>query len=558
MRIERWICGLAVCAVAICQVGYGEATEAKSGHRLVYHDDAQSLAEAPAADTEAFLREFLHREVSLAPITTFCYLAATPDVCVYDSKAGEVYGDRLEKVGGWAPAIRALRARGTDVLKVVVGELRPRGLEVLAAVRMNDTHHRKLDPANPGCPRFAIDHPEYVIQQPDGRTNETALDYSHPEVRAHRLAIMRELVENYDIDGLELNFCRWGKHFPRHQGREKAPIMTAFMGQVREALDKAASKRGRKRLTLGVRVPETIRACWMAGLDPQTWVRNDWIDYLTLATFNETDPQLRVDAFASFTRGTRCELLVAMGNMMGGVWGGKPRITGRGAGQFRESYSGMLLTVPEARACAANYYAWGADGISLWNISCNMGTKGKFTGPAQQKRMRGWISEVISPKRVLRGPRRYHYLPLYKGVSTRKPPARNYAWYGEGQSPLGIAKTQIVTFPVDAVGQRRVYRFRMADGRNAEKLTGSLRFDIFHVTPSDCVTVDINGEVIDPAKIRRIELDADKVGLPGASFEIALQDCPPFRGDNELGIALETGAKRPATPYMEALDILVE
>ncbi len=41
-------------------------------------------------------------------------------------------------------------------------------------------------------------------------------------------------------------------------------------------------------------------------------------------------------------------------------------------------------------------------------------------------------------------------------------------------------------------------------------------------------------------------------------FEIALEDCVPLRGDNELGIVLQTKAKRPEVPYMEELDIVVE
>ena len=83
-------------------------------------------------------------------------------------------------------------------------------------------------------------------KQPDGRTNETALDYSYPEVREHRLAIMREIVEEYEVDGLELNFVRWAKHFPRDRGREKAPIMTDYVGQIRNVLDVAVRKRGPK------------------------------------------------------------------------------------------------------------------------------------------------------------------------------------------------------------------------------------------------------------------------------------------------------------------------
>jgi hypothetical protein len=404
---------------------------------------------------------------------------------------------------------------------------------------------------------FTIQHPEYVIRQPDGRTNETALDYSHPEVRAHRLAVMRELAENYDIDGLDLDFCRWAKFFPRDQGVEKAAIMTEFMGQVRKMLNEAAGKRSSKRLVLGVRVPETVRASWLAGLDPETWVRNGWIDYLAVSTWNESDPQLKVEDFARFTKG-RSQLLVSMGHMMGGTWDGLPKVVGRGAAQFgpRPSYSGMLLTTEEARACARNYYAWGADGIYFWNIACDMGEKGKFTGRERREGMWAWMKAVSAPKNVLEGTRRYHYLPLYKGSTRMGPPARNYAWYGPGQSPLGPMKTQILE--LSTVGVRHTYNFRMADGRNGEKLKGLLRFPIYFAESNDRIEVDLNARPIPSGKVRRVPCNRDEIGLPGTWFEVALEDCPPFRGDNELGLILHNEAKREAVPYMEELEVIVQ
>ena len=535
--------------------------------RTVYHDDSQSLYEAPARETSAFLRDFIKLEVSHVPITTFCYMVATPDICLYETQVGEVYGDRLSpeernrrlqsEEPSYVKGIDGLRREGTDILRLVIDELKPRGIEVLAEIRMNDTHHKALDPDDPSCPKFALDNPQFVIKQPDGRTNETALDYSYEEVRTHRLAIMREIVERYDVDGLELDFNRWAKHFPRHQGREKAHIMTDMVRRIREMLDEVSEKRGGERLTLGVHAPETLWACWMAGLDPRTWVNEGWIDYLTVAPFNETDPQLHVEEFAEFTRSTQCDLLVSMGDMMGGTWSGPPRIGGRGAAKFRDCYSGMLLTAEEARAAALNYYAWGAGGISFWNISCNMGRWGKWSGPAQRERIWRWMNAVVAPKHARRLPRRYHYLPLYKGMSERRPPVRNYAWYAEGQSPTGVFKTQILRFPQDSIGVRKVYRFRMADGRMGERLKGRLRFNIFHIDPRDVVTVDVNGEVIHPDKVIRTTLDVNQIGLPGQLFEISLEDCPPFRGDNELGLTAQV-LHGQSEPYMEELDILVK
>ena len=41
-------------------------------------------------------------------------------------------------------------------------------------------------------------------------------------------------------------------------------------------------------------------------------------------------------------------------------------------------------------------------------------------------------------------------------------------------------------------------------------------------------------------------------------FEVPLQKCPPFRGDNELGILVHDYAATQEVPYMEELDITVE
>ena len=544
--------------------------------RIVYNDDGMKLFEAGRQDrleVETFLRQRLATEVTAVPITTYSFCVALPDICKHDSRVGEVYGERYgedfdqaanpDVVRANVRAIRALRAKGTDVLKLLIGELKPRGIEVLAGVRMNDTHHpaNKFREVRAGM--FAIDHPEYVVRQPDGRTNEAALDYSHPEVRTHRLAIMRELAENYDSDGLELDFCRWPKYFPRDQGVEKAPIMTGFVGQIREMLNWVAQKRGRKRLTLGVRVPETIRTCWLAGLDVETWVQKGWIDYLVVSTWNEIDPQLKVDDFARFTRG-HCQLLAHFNDMLGGMWTGLPKITGRGVAQNGESYAGMALTAAEARACAHNYYSWGADGVFFWNVASDIGDR---MDTEQRKRNWEWMNAIISPERALSGTRRYHYLPLYKWSVSRRPPTveqpssstvtRSYAWYGPGQSPLGTMKTQIIRFPPESVGQRQVYRFRMADGRNGEKLNGKLRFPIFYVEPGDKVEIDINGRPVDSSKVKRIPCPSE-MGLPGTWFEMMLADCPAFRGDNELGVILHNRREREAVPYLEELDIVVQ
>ncbi len=540
----------------------GQSLADKAKPRVVFNDDAQMLAEAPLEGTSEFVKAWLDKEAQAVPFSTYVVLAATPDICTFDSKAGETYGDRFGPgySKGWARGIRGLRAEGTDVLEIATEHMQAKGKEVLAAIRMSDTHHRRIDRSDPLCPKFAIEHPQFVIDQPDGRTNETALDYSHAEVRKHRMDIMREIVERYDVDGLELNFVRWAKHFPRDKGREKAPAMTKYVGQIREMLMAVAKQRGRDRVTLGVRVPESIAACWLAGVDIETWVRCGWIDYIVISTWNNTDPQLRVDEFTRFTKPAGVDTIVVMGNMIGSIYSGPPSILDRpdamSAKHKTTSYLGMLITESEARGAAANYFAWGADSISFWNVGIHFGSEVTATSE-QQGRIARWTQAVRSKESVFAGPRTYRYLPMGKGVSSRKPPVRNYPWYDEGRSPLGHINSPVLTFHEEHAGKRLAFPFRMADGRSGEKLSGRLTFWVYNLTDADEMEVDINGQIVDRARINRFPAGKRRGGLPGQRYEISLADCPPFRGHNELGLSLKSTANHKPAPYMEELEIVV-
>jgi len=536
--------------------------EAQQRKRIVFNDDAQMLMETPATGATAFVKTWLDKELTAVPFSTYVFLAAMPDLCTYDTKVGETYGDRYGQdfSRGWSPGIRSLRKEGTDVLKVVTEYMRKNGKEVLAAIRMSDTHHTHIGPTHPLCPQFTIDNRQFVIKQPDGRGNETALDYSYPEVREHRLKIMGEIVEDYDTDGLELNFVRWAKHFPRDKGREKASIMTEYIGQIRRLLDVTATKKNRKRMTLGVRVPESIAACWLAGVDIKTWVKRGWIDYVVVSTWNNTDPQLRVDEFAEFTKPAGVDTIVVMGNMMGSLSTPPPTVLDRpiamSARHANNSYLAMLLTESEARGAAANYYTWGADSISFWNVGIHFG--GQVTAaPEQQARMKRWTNAVRSRESVFAGPRTYRFLPMGKGISARKPPVRNYPWYDEGHSPLGHRNSPTLTFTNENSGKRLVFPFRMADGRDGKELSGKLTFWVYRLKADDEFTVDINGRKVPAEDITRVASGKRRGGVDGQRFKIDLKKCPPFRGDNELGLTLHSKVGNRKPPWMEELEIVV-
>ena len=85
---------LGVAAAVSCGL-FASASVAADGPRTVYTADTQSLMEAPATGTADFVRAWVQRETTKVPITTYVQDAALPDMCMYDSKVGEVFGDRF-------------------------------------------------------------------------------------------------------------------------------------------------------------------------------------------------------------------------------------------------------------------------------------------------------------------------------------------------------------------------------------------------------------------------------------------------------------------------------
>jgi len=505
--------------------------------RVVYNEDGQGIAEARPESAEADLRAWVDKPLSQIPIDTYAWCTALPDIVMHESRVGEMLGRRFESPPDRSSAtLDALRRDGKDALRIVSDQAHRHGVAVVASVRMSDTHHQFADPSLPGVSQFLLDHLDCVIRRQDG-VPETALDYSFAEVREHRLAILRELAEDYDVDGIELDFVRWGKYFARDEAPFKADIMTEFVQQVRHALDGAGQKRGRARPILGAQVLQSLYLNRLAGLDPRTWVDQGWLDYIIQCDYNCTNPQIPVEEFAEFCRPSPCTHHVRMGNMMGGGWRSRPYLTDRKTA-YRQSkgYGGMVLTPAEARGAAANIYGFGADGVGLWNLCCNLGQlpeADRFGGVSReefQQDIFAWAREVADPGNVWRGERVYHFVPIYRMETVLN---LNYPVDQVRMGPLG-EPVQIVCFSPRSEGFRQAYRFQTADGNGSDGLSGTLRWRILQCTLRDEFGFDLNGRPIEAARIRPQAVEDEE--LPYVWYEVELADCPPLRGHNELGL----------------------
>ena len=182
------------------------------------------------------------------------------------------------------PGLTSLRTwldQGIDWLERVVAETKRRGLEVwwthrISEVDLDADSNQMTTERSP----MKIEHPDWTLKTWwwQGMWNLAV-----PEVRSHKVAVLRELAERYDFDGIQINYARHLPVLPVGRQWELRDAPTELMRGVRDALNDIAAARGRP-ILLGAKVPETVDGCRTDGLDVCTWANEGLVDLLTIGS----------------------------------------------------------------------------------------------------------------------------------------------------------------------------------------------------------------------------------------------------------------------------------
>ncbi|HTY59027.1 MAG TPA: right-handed parallel beta-helix repeat-containing protein [Bacteroidota bacterium] len=333
----------------------GEAHPAGVRRRVLYNSDGSNIfwrKTFSPADVYASVDE-----VADAGVTTFLF---NPNPCQkgvypggkagmfsYDFPAtpGYVRTERDSMYRHFSDNLQMLLKDTLDPVGMIVDRARLRGMEAFLTVRMNELH----DVDNPGSPLlgdFWKSHPDYRVGGYEG-WGAYALNYGIAEVRDYYFDLVRELCERYPLDGIELDFMRFPYYFPRDSANSPscALLMTAFIERVRTMTINAGRRRGIP-ILLSVRVPSSLAASGYVCLDPAAWSRRGLVDFITVAPFLSTEPDMQI---AQYKRSC-------------------PGIPVYGCLEY--TCGERMMTVDEVRGASALFYAAGADGIYSFNYFC--------------------------------------------------------------------------------------------------------------------------------------------------------------------------------------------
>ena len=196
----------------------------------------------------------------------------------YDSKVWEPIWTGLEEPGGatsrWGRNAKLLRDRGVDIYAVWIRRCRERGISPWLSPRMNDAH-------NADC-EWPIRNTTFWRTRTDlhcntNRFGRGVLNFAYDEVQDYTFALVREQLDRYDPDGMELDFMRFSSYFPHDIASNCTHHLDRFVKRVRDYVDLKSRERGH-RVRLGVRVATRPQVARARGMDVGKWVREGWVD----------------------------------------------------------------------------------------------------------------------------------------------------------------------------------------------------------------------------------------------------------------------------------------
>ncbi len=132
--------------------------------------------------------------------------------------------------------------RTGDVFDEYIEECHKYGSLAFISMRMNDFHHLETvytdNPAFDSITKFYYNNPQFKINP---NSTGGVLSWEYEEVRMFMLNKIRDLCENYAIDGLELDFLRDPNYFTEKTSTAKRiEIMTDVVTRIRRILDNTA------------------------------------------------------------------------------------------------------------------------------------------------------------------------------------------------------------------------------------------------------------------------------------------------------------------------------
>ncbi len=302
--------------------------------RVIYANDARHfylfVFDPPMAMEDAW-RPI--DDVAGTSVDTFVYMVERGDGLFYPSKVGQRFGSDIQPFDHVAYYhvwynMQSLIDRGLDPLTVLIDRAHDKGMEFIASVRM--TNYLGADKS---------------MLTPEGR------GYVHQEVRDAKFAVLKELAQDYQTDGIEMDFsCPPGGGPPALREEDVDEHTSTITDFVRSVADTVHNRPGGPGV-VGARIYPTEAMNRRAGYDVRQWIEDGSVDYVLpmMYTYFILDQNMPIDWVLEAAADT--------GTSVYGML--QPHLADEGSGAPER----VFASAEQMRAAAMNMWDRGADGL---------------------------------------------------------------------------------------------------------------------------------------------------------------------------------------------------
>ena len=450
------------------------------GRRLLYVSDPSSLAKNYLPDpVEA---DDLRRLINMmADSGVDMYCQEVYSQCWTEYWRSEQYPyDQREQHGRFT----GMLDEGIEPLDILIDESRNRDMLLIAGFRVNDGHGyrnlSKTDGISVAIEEAIKAHPDWELSELPNAiaggdyTPPYYLDFSCQGVRDYTIGVIKEVVDRFDVDGIELCF-RDNAYFPVGAAQAGAELMTEMLREIRRIVAEQAKQRNKK-LVVGARVFSSIEECLNKGLDVPAWVSQGLLDYLSPQDVMWTDFNLGFGEFGLLTGSSNCKLYPGL----------LPWVSQRARIQFESA----PIPFDTARAYAHSCYQNSADGVSVYN-HCVVTRVSPFYPQLLQV-----FHELRDPNRVAAGARHYMFDSFLAGFTA------SYAQDGTAGKITISDKMVLERSEPQPAAEYELHLYESPDKIH----TVSVLFRGFNMTHEDELEIRFNDHLIDDRTIGRTRI----------------------------------------------------
>ena len=284
------------------------------------------------------------------PVEAVMFCLGEGRTVLHDTKVGELLGHNVDK---WDHLVfhrahqnaKGLIEAGHDPLRIVCERAHEKGLLLYPTLLVQNFGPEM---ASVRCSNFRWENRHLEIGargdlDPDMPWID-GLDFKHREVQDERFALIEETLNEYPVDGFELQLNNYPRYFHPDEVEAGIEVMTDWIGRVHEAVKKSGADR-----ELVVRVPSNIEDALSIGLDLEMWVKRGIVDAFIGEPFSaphRIDPNTDFRPLAALVKGSAPRCIAAIHSHVD-------------SDRLAEAPISMV------RATACNYWEQGIDGLYL-------------------------------------------------------------------------------------------------------------------------------------------------------------------------------------------------